>query len=92
MGLHPRVRLARWELRSTRLLDKFRGSVFHLPNFQSARPHFRSSLSYCSAKNRPSGKLYVGTFINLRKKTTAFSKYKLMKGGGGGGGKGETLM
>lgn len=43
-------------------------------------------------KNRPSGKLYVGTFINLRKRTTAFSKYKLMKGGGGGGGKGEILI
>ena len=46
----PRARL---ELRSTRLLYKFRGGVFHLPNFQSAGSHFRSSLSYCSAKKPP---------------------------------------
>ena len=40
-------------LRSTRLLYKFRRGLFHLLNFQSARPHFRSSLSYCSAKKPP---------------------------------------
>ena len=93
MGLHPRVHLARaWSSALHVFCTSFVGVFSTCQIFNQLDHIFEAVCRTAVQKNRPSGKLYVGTFINLRKKTTAFSKYKLMKGGGGGGGKGETLM
>ena len=92
MGLHPRLRLARaWSSALHVFCTSFVGVFSTCQIFNQLDHIFEAVCRTAVQKNRPSGKLYVRTFINLRKKKTAFSKYKLMKGGGWGGGKGETL-